>query len=147
LNIIPDIVMVAWQVAPFLFLMIALNLIIFKPMVAYLHERAHATEGAKHEAHELAAKAEARLAEWEQAMAKARNEVTELRSSRRAAANGEYQQILASARADAEKRVDEATTALRAEADHARGELKGNARALAQDVATQVLGRPVQVEA
>jgi F-type H+-transporting ATPase subunit b len=147
MNIIPDLVMVAWQMAPFLVLMVGLNLILFKPMVAYLHERAHATEGARHEAHDLVAKAEARLAEWEQAMAKARNEVTELRSARRAAANVEYQQILAAARAEADKRISAATAGLKMEADRARVELEGNARALAQDVATQVLGRPVQVEA
>ncbi|MFZ5482323.1 MAG: ATP synthase F0 subunit B [Myxococcota bacterium] len=147
MNIVPDLAMVAWQMAPFLTLMVGLHFLLLKPMLGYLHEREHVTEGAKHEAHELAAKAEARLGEWEQAMAKARAEVVELRSARRADANAEYQRIVGAARAEADKRVAEATGALRGEADTARAELKGNARALAQDVATQVLGRPVRVEA
>ena len=143
MNIIPDLTLVAVQLVPFLVLMMGLHVILFKPMLAYLDECQAATAGARHRAEELQAKANERVAQWEQAIAKARSDIAELRSGRRAQANGEYQGIVAASRKAAEARVGEAAAVIRAEASAARSELQAQSRVLAGDVATKVLGRPL----
>lgn len=143
MNIIPDPVMVLAQMAPFLVLLVGLHLILFKPLIAYLDERDGATLGAKKEAEALQAQAAAATIRWEQELGKARNEVAEFRGQKRAEAQAEYQRVVAAARAEAEARIAEASSQIRAEADSARVGLKESARQLSNDVATQVLGRPL----
>ncbi|MES2638802.1 MAG: ATP synthase F0 subunit B [Myxococcota bacterium] len=148
MNIIPDLWLVIWLMIPFLVLVTGLHFILYKPMLAYLDARADATVGARKEAEALQAKATARLAEWEAALAKARLEVTEFRAGRRAAAQGQYARVVADARAAAEAHIGQAIAVIRTEADTARTELDATSRALSREVATQVLGRPLpQLEA
>ena len=67
---------------------------------------------------------------------------------RSAVAQAKYQQIVAEAKAASETRIEAALEGIRGEAAAARGGLDREARALSQDVAVRVLGRPVaQVEA
>jgi F-type H+-transporting ATPase subunit b len=143
MNIIPDLMLVATQMVPFLVLVVSLHLILYKPMLAYLEAREHATLGARKEAEALQARAAARLAEWEAALAVARNDVTDFRSQRRAAANGQYQRIVAEARAASEAHIAAAVADIRKDAGIARAELATAAKALSRDVAVQVLGRPL----
>lgn len=148
MNIIPDLVLTAVLMAPFLALVAGMHFILYKPMLAYLDARAGATVGARKEAEALQARAGDRLAEWEAALARAQAEVTEFRSQRRAQAQAQYQRIVAEAREAAEARLGAALAALRDETVAARSELDGQARALSRDVAVSVLGRPLpQVEA
>ncbi|MDP2307228.1 MAG: ATP synthase F0 subunit B [Pseudomonadota bacterium] len=148
MNIIPDLVLVGTLMVPFLVLVAGLHFILYKPMLAYLDARAEATVGARKEAEALQAKATARLAEWEAALAQARREVAEFRALRRAAAQAKHAGVVAEARAAAETRIGQAIAVIRAEADSARTELDATSRALSREVATQVLGRPLpQLEA
>lgn len=141
MNLTPDPVLVVLQVFPLLVLMGGLHLILFKPMLAYLHDRDKATVGAKKEAEDLAAKAAARLVEYEAALEKARNEVAEFRAARRAEAQKVHGDAVAVARKESEARVAVAVRGIQAEAEVARGQLDAAARTLAGDVASQVLGR------
>lgn len=143
MSIIPDPILAAIQLLPFLVVVFGLNAIIWKPMLAYLEERDHATVGARKHAEELAARAAARLAEYEAALTRANAEVTDYRSKRRADAQKVYTATIADARSASEKRVSEAVARVRADAESARAEVLPAARALAADVAGQVLGRPV----
>jgi F-type H+-transporting ATPase subunit b len=148
MNIIPDLVLTAVLMAPFLVLVFGLNLILFKPMLAYLDARAHATVGARKEAEALQARAGERLNEWEQALARAQAEVADYRAQRRQVAQAHYQRIVAEARVQADTRLSEALAALRADTATARAELDGTARVLSRDVANRVLGRQIpQLEA
>lgn len=148
MNIIPDLVLTAWLMAPFLVLVAGMHFILYKPMLAYLDARANATIGARTEAEALQAQAGSRLGEWEAALAKAQAEVTDFRGQRRAAAQTEYARIVADARGAADRRITDALTTLRGETVIARGELAGTAQALSREVAVSVLGRPLpQVEA
>ena len=144
MSIIPDPILALLQVLPFLVLMLGLHFILFKPMLAYLEARDHATVGARHEAEALAAKAEAKLRDYEQALEKARNEVAEFRAARRAEAQKVYTAKVASAREAADKRLGSAMATIATESREARSQMGGRARALAVDAASQVLGRPVQ---
>ena len=145
MNLTPDPVLVVLQVFPLLVLMGGLHAILFKPMLAYLRARDVATVGARKEAEDLAARAAARLVEYEAALEKARNEVAEFRSLRRAEAQKVHADAIAVARKASEVRVADAVRGLHAEAEVARGRLAQVSRTLAGEVASQVLGRPVSV--
>lgn len=147
MSIIPDPILALLQILPFLALMLGLHFILFKPMLDYLQARDHATVGARKEAEALAARAEARLLEYEAALAKARSEVAEYRGERRGEAQKRYQARLAEARKEADARLAEAMSSISADAAAARSEIGDRARALASDAAAQVLGRPLAVEA
>ncbi len=148
MNIIPDLMLVFWLMWPFLALVAGLQVILYKPMIAYLDARADATVGARKEAEALQAQAATRLAEWEAALTRARLEVTDFRAQRRAAAQAQHARIVAEARAEAEARIAQAIGVIRVEASAARAELDGTSRALSREVANQVLGRSIpQLEA
>lgn len=143
MNIIPDPILVVLQVIPFLVLLIGLNAILFKPMLAYLHDRDHATVGARKEAEQLAARAEAKLQEYEAALTAARNDVAEFRTKRRAEAQAGWQVKVTAARQEADKRLAAAMSVLARDTETARAELGSSARSIAVQAATQVLGRPL----
>jgi F-type H+-transporting ATPase subunit b len=146
MNIIPDPVLVVVQMVPFLALMLGLHVILFKPMLAYLDERAHATAGARHEADKLSAATTALVTRWETAIAAAQSEIADLRAQRRAAANAEYQRVVSDARRAAEARIADAAIVIRNDAARAREELRASSRTLAGDVVRQVLGRPADFQ-
>jgi F-type H+-transporting ATPase subunit b len=149
MNIIPDPFLALLQVVPFLVLMAGLHAILFKPMLAYLHDRTHATVGARKDAQALSEKADARLAELEAALARARSEVADLRAARRADAQRAYQAVITEARQAADLQIGDAVDVIHGEATQAREQLDAHARTLARDIASQVLGRPLvtQLEA
>ena len=144
MNIIPDLSLVLAQFVPFLVVIFGLKIILFDPMLAYLHERNAATKGVRHDAESLAAKAEEKVARYEAALEKARQQITELRAAKRAEANAEYQRIVAEARKQAEARVSGALVQLQADAEVARRGLAASADSLAFDIAQQVLGRKLE---
>lgn len=143
LDIIPNPLVVALQLAPFAVTAVALYKIIFKPTLSYLDERWAAIDGTKKRASELEARAAARLADYEGQLNKARAEVMDIRAARRAEALGQYSQIVNGARADGEKRVAEALVELGQDREAARIVMETSARGLADDIANQVLGRTV----
>lgn len=143
LDIMPNPLVVALQLAPFAVTAAALYKIIFKPTLAYLDERWAAIDGTKKRASELEARAAARLADYEAQLNKARAEVMDLRAARRAEALAQYSQIVATARTDAEKRVADALVELGHDRAGARATMEASANSLANDIANQVLGRTV----
>lgn len=147
MNLIPDPVLVLLQIAPFLVLMFGLDRILYRPFLAYLEERDHATSGTRKEADSLQHKAEERLAEWEAAMSRTRNEIASYRAARRAEAQADYARVIAEARAAADKKLSSAMTDLTATAEQAREGLKAHAEAIAMDMTSQVLGRAQKAEA
>lgn len=144
MNLTPDPLLIFLQLLPFLALMGLLHVILWKPMLAYLHERERATVGAKKSAEELAARADARMADYEAALEKARNEVAEFRSARRAEAQKAHGEVVGAARKEADARIGAAVKQIQADAAVARGELDNIARGMAGELASEVLGRPVE---
>lgn len=147
MNIVPDLPLVLVQIAPLLVLMFGLNTILFKPMLAYLAERKHVTDGVKNEAEAVAARADARVKEWEAAMDRTRGEIVDVRAARRAAANARYQEIVTSARRESEQQVMAALTQLRSETEAARAQLRPQAQAVAAMMTDRILGRSPRAEA
>jgi len=141
--IIPNALVIALQVVPFLLTLLGLYTIIFKPMLAHLEGREDAIEGAQGRARELQEKLAARAEEYDAKLTAARIEMTELRAKRRAEALAEADSMVQAARGEADTRVEGALETVRGEAAAARDGLKGSSALLAQQISSQVLGRPV----
>lgn len=140
MSIIPDLNLVLVQLLPFFVMMVGLHVILFKPMLAYLAERETVTDGNRKSAHATAERADALLKEWEAAMERARNEITDYRTARRAEANTAYQKAVAAARIEVEARVQQAVAGIRADAETSRSDLARVAHSLSVDMSTQILG-------
>jgi F-type H+-transporting ATPase subunit b len=143
MNIVPNPLVIALQVIPFIVTLVALNQIIFKPMLAWLEQRARAIEDGRREAVQYQNQATERTADYEQRLAGARAQVSQLLAKRRAEALAEYEALLKVARTDAEAEVTAAVARIGAERDLARSQLQGQASALASQISSQVLGRNV----
>ena len=143
MDIIPNPLVIGLQVAPFLITILGLYVIIFKPMLAHLEGREDAIEGAQGRARELQEKLTARADEYDAKLTAARIEMTELRAKLRGEALAEADSMVQAARGEAEARVEGALETIRTDAAAAREGLKGSSALLAQQISSQVLGRPV----
>jgi F-type H+-transporting ATPase subunit b len=141
--IIPNTLVIALQVVPFLITILGLYVIIFKPMLNHLDGREDAIQGAQGRARDLQEKLTARADEYDAKLTAARVEMNEFRAQRRAEALAESDTKVQAARGEAEALVEGALETIRAEAGAAREGLKGSSALLAQQISSQVLGRPV----
>ena len=144
MNIIPDLYLVIIQFIPFFVVIFGLKIILFDPMLAYLHEREVSTHGTRHDAEKLIGKAEEKATIYAAALEKVRMEISEYRAKRRAEANAEYQRVILEARKASEQQVGEALVRLQQETEIARKELAASAHALSLDIAQQALGRQLE---
>ena len=141
MQIIPDPLMMTLQAIPFLVTVLALYYIIFKPMLAYLDERANSVEIARSEASNLQAQIEARMSDYEAKLAQARAETAELRAKRRAEAMVAYNESIKAARADADQSIGNALVEIGDAKATAAKELEANAVSLADQITGRVLRR------
>jgi len=143
MNIVPDWLLVALQTLPFLVAFLALRSLLFKPMLAYLDERAGAIDGAKAEAEQLRERVTQARATWDERFADARAEGAVHRSRLQQAASERRQAMLDEARAEADGKVDAAVAEIEEEHRQASRLLREQAQELATEIATRVLDRPV----
>jgi len=128
-----------------LFLVLALvsNKLLFQPYLALRERRKAGIEGARTEAEQMTAQADARLADYEKQLGVARDRAGEEgRKIRLEAANHE-REVTEQARASAQKAIDAAQATMRAETEQARGQLLPQATALARVISSKLLGREV----
>jgi F-type H+-transporting ATPase subunit b len=128
-----------------LFLLLALisNKLLFQPYLALRERRKQGIDGARKEAEQMTAQADARLADYEKQLAVARDRAGEEgRKIRLEAANHE-REVTEQARASAQKTIDAAQATMRAQTEQARGELLPQAAALARAISSKLLGREV----
>lgn len=143
MEIIPSVVPAALLTLPFLVCMAALHFILFRPLFDYLDERDALSRDARAEAERVNARADESLAAVVKQLAEARKEATELRQQARGQARAVETDILAQARQEADATVTAALEQIAADKDRASATLRGTAQALSQDIAAQVLGRPL----
>ena len=127
----------------FIVLVIAYQLLIQGPLSRTLRERHARTEGAMEEAHKAIALAEARTAEYNEKLRRARAEVYKAREQRVKQWNAERDAALDAARKAAGAKIRQARTALDDEAAAARQTIEVSAPELAAQVIQAVL--PVAV--
>lgn len=144
MQIIPDPLVVALQLVPFLLTIAALHFIIFKPMLEYLDDREKAQSGGKDEAGALRGRIEEKTADYEARLAQARNEVVDLRAERRSAAAAEAEARLSESRHASEAKVEAALADIDAERQAAAKGIEQASAELANDIAGQVLGRSLK---
>lgn len=132
-----------FQLAFFLVFMLVVNLLLFRPMRAYLARRQRTIDNLK----SGAGGADASFAELSSAythkIAAAREEMLGCRASARKDALAKQRAILDEAKRQAILEVDAAEDELKREIEAARAHLRREMRPLADAISAKVLGRPV----
>jgi F-type H+-transporting ATPase subunit b len=134
---------VAVQFALFLVLFFFANKLLFQPYLALRERRKAGIEGARAEADQMTAQADAKLSDYEKQLEAARNRANEEGRKIRLEAVTHEKQVTDQARGAALKAMDEAQAKVRAETEAARVELLPQANALAKQIASRLLGREV----
>ncbi len=147
MNIIPDPLQVVLNMLPFLVTIVGLYLIILKPMVDYLLERAEAIQGGHDEAARIEIEINSRMSEYELQLSQAREEVVALRAAKRAEAQSKYDQVINKARSEAEAQIATAVGEIGVAQKAASTQLKVMSGEIADKIANQVLGRTLTVGA
>jgi len=140
MNIIPDLAPVIALTLPFLFAYVALHIILFRPFYDFLEERDGVAAKAIDAATEMDQAAADKLVELEEKLAAARKESGDIRNAARGRAQDEEAKILAAARGAADEKVAAAVTQIAKEKKNAATTLRGTAKVLSGDIASQVLG-------
>jgi F-type H+-transporting ATPase subunit b len=129
------------QFGMFMFAILILNLVLFKPVLRTIEERRSRTAGAEEEAEALTKKTEIKVHSYERRMAAARQRAAEER--RRVVKEGtdREKQLLDEARQKAAAIIEEAGQKVAGERDAARQALSAQVQALAVEIASKVAGR------
>lgn len=136
--------LIALQTIPFLVVIAGLHLIIFKPMLAMLAEREKNIHGYRKEAELMQEEVAAKMGELEERLAEARVEAMAERSRLRQESLAMEQETLQAARTRAEGFLEEARESLSKERVDATKQLEEAAGALSKQIASSVLGRPLE---
>jgi F-type H+-transporting ATPase subunit b len=131
------------QFALFLIFFALTNALLFQPYLRLRQRRKDGIEGARAEAERMSAQADAKLADYEKQLARARASANDEGRKVRAEAAAHEKQVTDASRAQAQKALDEATAKMRAETDAARLSLLPQANTLAKQLAAKLLGREV----
>ena len=131
------------QFVLFLLLFIACNALLFQPYLKLRARRTLKIDGARAEADQMSATAEAKLADYETKLASARATANEEGRKVRAEASAHEREVTEAARRTAQQATDEAQATMRRETDAARAQLMPQADALAKAMTSKLLGREV----
>ncbi|HTL35416.1 MAG TPA: ATP synthase F0 subunit B [Kofleriaceae bacterium] len=131
------------QFGLFLVLFYVSNKLLFQPYLKLRERRKAGIDGARAEAEQMTASADAKLADYEKQLAAARNRANEEGRKVRAEAAAHEKDVTEKARAEAQKAIDEATAKMRQETEAARLQLLPQANTLARQIASKLLGREV----
>jgi F0F1-type ATP synthase membrane subunit b/b' len=131
------------QFGLFLILFVAANALLFQPYLKLRERRRAGIEGAREEASNMSATADAKLAEFEKSLGAARSRANEEGRKVRAEAAAYERETTDKAKATATAAMTEAQTKVRTETEAARAQLMPQADALARAMAGKLLGREV----
>jgi F-type H+-transporting ATPase subunit b len=116
---------------------------LFRPYLRMRDQREAGIEGARAEAANLSAEADARLADYEQTIGAARSRAQNEQRKIRAEAAAHEREVTEKARSEATRTLDQARARIAAERAAARAELEPRAADIARQVAAKLLGREV----
>ena len=133
----------AIQLGLFFILFLLLGPLLFNPMLRLFQEREKRIEGAKNEAREMYAEADAKIAKYEEELVGVKRAASEERDKLRAEGQRREQQILAQVRAETNALLTEGKAKIGKEGDSLRKELDLASQQIAREIATRVLGREV----
>jgi F-type H+-transporting ATPase subunit b len=128
-----------------LFLLVAFigSRLLFRPYLKMRDRRAAGIEGARAEAGRMVAEADARVADYEQKLAIAKNRALDERRVVRTQAAERQRELTDAARAESTRALDEAKARIVRETTAARTSLMPRATQVADEMAAKLLGRKV----
>jgi len=129
------------NVVLFLLLIPFVNRLMIQPMLHVLDEREARTTGALDRATALEAKTRETAAQIEARLAEARGRAQNRRASILAEAEAEERALLSAASDDAARSIESVRSAVEAELAQVRSALEADARTLAREAASRLLGR------
>lgn len=141
LELVPQPDLLAALLLFFLLLVVPLNALLFRPLLRTLDERADRIDGTRGRAERLDAQSLELRTRYEGALREARDAAERTRRECVEEARGQLQARTGEARADAEQSIEVARVELFAGLEEARNRLAEQARELAQEAASRVLGR------
>jgi F-type H+-transporting ATPase subunit b len=131
------------QLAFVLILMVVLKRFVFDPYLEVLDARESRTVTTRSEADEKKAKADARLAAHEDALASARARALAAKTQLRAVGVDHKEQAISAARTDANATIQAAQNEVTQQIDAARSAISGEVDTLAREIVAKVIGRQV----
>src|SRR5580658_3923186 len=125
----------------FLVLILAffVRMLYLKPLEKVLAERFSLTEGARKAAEESLKNADTKIAEYQEALNKVRNEIYQEQAEFLQKIHAEQAELAQAVRTESETRVAEIKLAIAQEADAARDQLEAHAETLAGQIADAIL--------
>lgn len=129
------------QIINFLVLMIALNLVLYKPIRKLLADRSAEIAGGHEKAAELDNEVQEKMAQYETKLRDAKLKATEERGVMKKAAQAQEAEILDAARKEANASLTALKGRVEKEATQARDYLKEQTRMLSLEICEKVLGR------
>lgn len=141
LTLMPTWSTLATLLVLFVILVPILNALLFQPVLHVLDEREQRIDGARRRADELTRQAEETLQRYERTVSEARTSAEAERKQALEDAQRQHAATVAGERGKAEQVLERTRGELTGALDAARSELEAQARELARDVATRVLGR------
>jgi F-type H+-transporting ATPase subunit b len=131
------------QIVLFVLLFLVLRPLLFTPMIRLFEERERRIDGAKAEAKQMYAEADAKMAQYEAQLTQVKRTAGEERDRLRAQGQKREQEILARVRAETNALIDDGRAKIATDAAAIRVELEATSRTIAREIASRVLGREV----
>ena len=141
LQLIPDPFLLVVNFVVLLLLIYPVNRLLLKPLAAVLAERESQTSGARERAERLAAESLAQRAGLEERTLAARAQAQARRAALLAEADAEERALIGAARQAGQRELDEVRAIIGEELVSARESLASDAKKLAREAASQILGR------
>jgi F-type H+-transporting ATPase subunit b len=129
------------QFINFLVLLLALNVILYRPLRRMMQQRKETVDGSYQKAKSLQGAIEEKMAHYQEQLQQAKLKGNQEKSELRSQAHTEEGMILSAARATATDYMESIKVKVAGEADRARLILKADTEALAGQIASRVLGR------
>ncbi len=129
------------QFVNFIILLLVLNKLLYKPLTGIMAERREKIEGSHAEAKTLQAAIDEKMERYQHQLAEAKAQANAERAKLKKAATDEEATLLAEAHEKALQRLQAIKDQVAVEADAASQTLQKEARALAGQIATKILGR------
>ncbi len=129
------------QFINFVVLMLALNVILYRPLRTMLQQRKETVDGSYQKAKSLEGAIEEKMARYQEQLQQAKLKGNQEKSELRNQALAEEGTILSAARSAATDYMESIKGKVAGEADQARQSLKAETEALASQIASKVLGR------
>jgi F-type H+-transporting ATPase subunit b len=129
------------QFINFVVLMLALNVILYRPLRRVMQQRKETVDGSYRKAKSLEGAIDEKMAHYQEQLQQAKLKGNQEKNELRSQAHAEEGAILSAARATATDYMDSIKVKVASEADRARQALKAETEALAGQIASKVLGR------